>query len=119
MFFLLPAFLPSLFMNKAVPVSFFHLDRAFGMGRFNELDEGSLIGSGPNPVPPAAKPAALASLAAAAAARTTEAKLWPDAEDTTGLLMPAARGVRKSQGYYLRYIFDKGSVRHFKYIETR
>jgi hypothetical protein len=78
-------------MNIAVPVSFFHLDRAFGRGRFNVLDDGGLTGSGPvNPDPPPAKPAELASLAAAAAARTTEAKLWPEADDTAGLFKPAS-----------------------------
>ncbi len=78
-------------MNIAVPVSFFHLDRAFGSGRFNELNDGGLTGSGPaNPNPPPAKPAELASLAAAAAARTTEAKLWPEADGTAGLFKPAS-----------------------------
>lgn len=83
-------------MNIAVPVSFFHLDRAFGRGRFND---GGLTGSGPvNPdPPPAAKPAELASLAAAAAARTTEAKLWPEADDTVGLFKPA-KCIRRRQG---------------------
>jgi len=65
-------------MNIAVPVSFFHLERALGSGRLRPAATGGFVVSVAGALLPT-KGAELPSLAAAAAARTTAAKLLPGA----------------------------------------